>query len=217
MKLSSIVAVAILVTACYREEPVPQKEPMNRGEALEDSKETSRDIARILLRVDTMMTRHLEERDRYYDLRFIDMMINHHECGIMAAKSAIQYAVHPESITFAEDMALMFQMNIDQMKEWRKKWYDEERPAKGTYADSLLNVMTEMDTTMAFKLGTKDPNYDLRFTDMMLIHHRIGIDMAIDALEKTSHPKMRELAEELAINLRRGMKELQAWRVKWYG
>ena len=58
-----------------------------------------------------------------FDHRFIDAMIPHHEGALVMATRARTEAEHPEIKALAERILASQQAEIDQMKEWRTKWY----------------------------------------------------------------------------------------------
>lgn len=61
--------------------------------------------------------------DSKYDLRFINMMIPHHEMAVKMAKDALAKATHPELKKKAQEIIDAQQKEIDEMKAWRKQWY----------------------------------------------------------------------------------------------
>jgi uncharacterized protein (DUF305 family) len=60
-----------------------------------------------------------------FDLFFIDAMIPHHQSAIDAAQMVIDSAVHPEIRELALQIIEAQKREIDQMMDWRQKWYPE--------------------------------------------------------------------------------------------
>jgi uncharacterized protein (DUF305 family) len=60
-----------------------------------------------------------------FDLAFIDAMIPHHQSAIDAAQMVIDSAVHPEIRELALQIIEAQEKEIDQMMDWRQKWYPE--------------------------------------------------------------------------------------------
>lgn len=60
-----------------------------------------------------------------FDLAFIDAMIPHHQSAIDAAQMVIDSAVHPEIRELALQIIEAQKKEIDQMMDWRQKWYPE--------------------------------------------------------------------------------------------
>lgn len=72
-----------------------------------------------------MMKVDLGAADNEFDLRFLNAMIPHHEGAIVMAKDALNKAKHPELKQLANEIATSQQTEIDQMKQWRKAWYNQ--------------------------------------------------------------------------------------------
>lgn len=74
-----------------------------------------------------------------------------------------------------------------------------------------------MDHSMGMDLGPADAEYDLRFIDAMIPHHRGAIDMANEALQKTKRPEIKSLAQNIIKAQNREENELmRKWRAAWY-
>jgi len=61
--------------------------------------------------------------DAEFDLRFLDMMIPHHEGAVVMAEDALANSSHPEIKTLSESIISSQQAEIDQMKQWREDWF----------------------------------------------------------------------------------------------
>jgi len=68
----------------------------------------------------------------------------------------------------------------------------------------------------SMSLGPKDESFDLRFIDGMIPHHEGAVLMAQEALEKSSRPEIRSLAEAIIRVQEQEIDQLQAWRKAWY-
>ncbi len=71
------------------------------------------------------MNMDLGAADDQFDLRFINAMIPHHESAIVMANDALQKSKRPEIQKFAREIVSSQQAEIDQMKQWRKAWYNQ--------------------------------------------------------------------------------------------
>ncbi|MDX2272510.1 MAG: DUF305 domain-containing protein [Cyanobacteriota bacterium] len=71
------------------------------------------------------MDQSLGAADDQFDRRFIDAMIPHHEAALVMAKDAQQKSQRPEIKTLAQAILDSQQAEIDQMKAWRKAWYNQ--------------------------------------------------------------------------------------------
>lgn len=72
-----------------------------------------------------MMNMDLGAADDQFDLRFINAMIPHHESAIVMANDAKQKSKRPEIQKLASEIVSSQQAEIDQMKQWRKAWYNQ--------------------------------------------------------------------------------------------
>ncbi len=72
-----------------------------------------------------MMNGDLGSADAQYDLRFMNMMIPHHEGAIVMAQDALNKSRRPEIKRLAQSIITSQQREIDQMKRWRTLWYQQ--------------------------------------------------------------------------------------------
>lgn len=73
--------------------------------------------------MDKKMMMDLGPKDANYDKRFMDLMIVHHEGGIMMAKDALKNSDRPEIKEMAQKIIDTQEKEIQQMKDWEKSWY----------------------------------------------------------------------------------------------
>lgn len=66
-----------------------------------------------------------------FDRAFIDMMVAHHQGAIMMAREELANGNDDESRALAEEIIAAQSREIEQMNEWRKKWYGAPSPAGG--------------------------------------------------------------------------------------
>lgn len=71
------------------------------------------------------MSMDLGAADGQFDLRFIDAMIPHHEGAVTMAKDVLQKSKRPEVQKLAQDIVSSQEAEINQMKQWRKAWYNQ--------------------------------------------------------------------------------------------
>jgi uncharacterized protein (DUF305 family) len=60
-----------------------------------------------------------------FDLRFINAMIPHHEGAVVMAEDAIAKSKRTDITKLAKGIISSQQIEIDQMKKWRKEWYKQ--------------------------------------------------------------------------------------------
>ncbi len=72
-----------------------------------------------------MMNMDLGAANAEFDLRFINAMIPHHESAVVMAKDALQKSQRPEIKNLVQEIIKAQNTEINQMKEWRKAWYNQ--------------------------------------------------------------------------------------------
>lgn len=78
------------------------------------------------------------------------------------------------------------------------------------------NGMMSGNHGMMMDLGPADAEYDLRFIDGMIPHHKGAIKMAEQVLEKSNNPELKKLAEEIIKAQEKEIAQMQEWRKTWY-
>ena len=71
-----------------------------------------------------MNPQHLAQ-SKPFDEAFIDAMIPHHRSAIYMAQLAREKSKIPEAKNLAENIVSAQKREIEQMKQWRKQWYQE--------------------------------------------------------------------------------------------
>ncbi len=72
-----------------------------------------------------MMSQDLGAADAEFDLRFINAMIPHHEGAVTMAKDALNKSKRPEIKKLAQEIVKAQDIEIKQMQQWRKAWYNK--------------------------------------------------------------------------------------------
>lgn len=168
------------------------------------------------------MNMSLGPKDEYFDLRFIDAMIPHHQGAVMMAQEALQKSSHPEVKQLAEAIIQAQQQEISQMQSWRKAWYPNVDATPMMY-DSQMGHMMPMSEAMRSSmmmqgdLGAADSQFDLRFLNAMIPHHEGALTMAQEALEKSSRPEIKQLAQAILDSQQQEINQMNQWKKAWYG
>ncbi|MEH2175619.1 DUF305 domain-containing protein [Nostoc sp.] len=72
-----------------------------------------------------MMSQDLGVADAEFDLRFINAMIPHHEGAVTMAQDALSKSKRPEIKKLAQEIVKAQDIEIKQMQQWRKAWYNK--------------------------------------------------------------------------------------------
>ena len=143
--------------------------------------------------------------DAPYDALFIDSMIVHHQGAITMAQEALEKAQRTELKQFAQNVIMVQDGEITQMKVWRNNWYPDLAISTGTGTD-MGDMMVSQDDSVS---------YDLRWIDAMISHHQAAITMAQEALTKAEHADIKNLAQAIIDMQAAEITQLEAWRDQW--
>ena len=154
---------------------------------------------------------------RTYDLRWLDAMVQHHT-GALRMSEVVFNIGQPGVGALAQAIWRDQAQEIKAMGQWRKAWYPEAPP----YASVLKrggdpNAMADLERMApaqieAMRMMGDPPTRDTRvtwFLEGMLAHHGGALQMAHDALQKSSTPTIRRLAREIIVAQRREILQLR--------
>lgn len=132
-----------------------------------------------------------------FDRSFIDAMVPHHESAIEMARAAKEAGLsQPDLVKVADDILATQQVEIDQMKEWRKEWFGSSTIAPNGVAALGLN---EADMGMQHGAETLQDSSDVNtdFAQLMITHHQGAIQMAKLVADRAEHDELKVLAEAI--------------------
>ena len=143
--------------------------------------------------------------DAPYDAMFIDSMIVHHQGAITMAQEALEKAQHTELKLFAQNVIMVQDGEITQMKVWRNNWYPDLAISAGN-GMGMGDIIVSSDDSIS---------YDIRWIDAMISHHQAAVTMAQDALTKAEHADIKNLAQAVIDMQSAEITQLEAWRDQW--
>lgn len=152
-----------------------------------------------------------------FDQQFIASMIAHHESAIEMARVAVEQAEHPELKQLANEIIRAQEAENEQMARWNQEWYGGESNNVSDNGHSNMPGM-QMEGAMgvsAEELRDAEP-FDRAFIDAMIPHHQGAIVDARAAIEKATHPELKELAKNIVKTQQREINQMQQWRSEWY-
>ncbi|WP_087068674.1 DUF305 domain-containing protein [Cyanobium sp. NIES-981] len=145
-----------------------------------------------------------------YDLRFLDAMVQHHT-GALRMSEFVFGIGEPGVGALATTIWREQAREIRAMGLWRKAWYPEApiypvalRPGGNPDAMADLERMGSAQIEAMQMVTTKPTraNRVVWFLESMIEHHGGALQMAHDALEKSSTPTIRRLAREIIVTQR---------------
>lgn len=204
-------ALSVGLTACRQ----PMADMMDHGKPPTSPSSMSHDT---MSHGGAMMD--LGQKDEYWDLRFIDGMILHHQGAIAMAETALKQSQRQELKQLAQNIITAQQTEISQLQQWRNQWYPNQANTPMMH-DAAGHMKPMSDTKraalmMEVDLGAPDSNFDLRFIDAMVPHHEGAVLMAKQVLENSDRPELRELAQAIIAAQQPEIDQMQTWRDAWY-
>lgn len=139
--------------------------------------------------------------DRNFDLRYINAMAAHHRGAMLLAEQVKDRTQRSEIKSLAEMILADEPAAINELYEWKKKWYNDSREAQSPRVPNL---------------GTYDEKLDLRFLNALIAHHQAGIVMTQETRFKSTRNEILNNADAVEKFLTDTGKILQTWRVEWY-
>lgn len=152
-----------------------------------------------------------------YDLRWLDAMVQHHN-GALRMSEFVFNIGHPGVGTLANGIWREQAREIKAMGQWRKAWYPEApvysvalRPGGDPNSMSSLERMGASQIQAMQMMGSTPTkaNRVVWFLEGMVAHHGGALQMAHDALNKSSNPTVRRLAREIIVAQRAEIIELR--------
>lgn len=152
-----------------------------------------------------------------YDLQFLDSMTHHHQGAIMMSEMVLSRSQNEEMKKFAQNIIADQQKEIEQMKQWREKWYAGKPRAINMEMPGMMSSMRGMMQSGGMgNMQTKQgKEFDLAFLEMMIPHHQGAVDMSKDALKKVEHTELKPFAERIIRAQEAEIKQMTEWKEKW--
>lgn len=161
------------------------------------------------------------------DRHFIEMMIPHHQGAIDMAKLALDKSKRSDIKKLSKDIISSQTAEIETMKKWYKEWFGTDVPAKPTYKGKDKGMMGHgmmmMNMSMNHDMmgGSMDdlrkaPDFDKKFLEMMVKHHKMAIPMSGMILDSKKN-EMRKLAKDIISAQSDEIEMMIKWYQSWYG
>lgn len=147
-----------------------------------------------------------------FDLQFIDTMIAHHQSAIDMANQAATNTNNAELKKFAVQIFNDQTREINQMKDWREKWFAGQPSALNM---EMPGMRESMQMEMNALNNARDKDFDNEFIRLMIPHHEGAVAMAREALTKAEHAEIKTLASQIIKAQEAEIKMLRDWQTKW--
>lgn len=130
------------------------------------------------------------------DQGFIDQMAPHHEMAVMMADDALSKASNPKTKEFARLIKQQQPPEVQQLKAWRQQWYGSAATPPMDHSD--------------YQAMAAGPDYDRKWTQMMIEHHRMAIETSKQTLSTAKRPEIKQLAQKIIDDQSKDIQQLQA-------
>lgn len=147
-----------------------------------------------------------------YDLQFLDTMIAHHQGAVDMAKLAATNTNNADLKKFAAQIIADQTKEISQMKDWREKWFGGKPSAMNMEMPGMRESM-QMDMSALGK--ARDKEFDVEFVRGMIPHHEGAVTMAREALTKSEHDEIKQLANQIIKAQEAEIKMMHNWETAW--
>lgn len=148
-----------------------------------------------------------------FDHQFIDTMTKHHQSAIEMAQLVDKRASHDELKQMAKKMIDDQQNEINQLQEWKEKWYAGKGDAVNMKMPGMMEAMKDM--SMEKLEASSGDAFDAMFLDMMSKHHQGAVKMAQAALTKAQRPELQELAKKIVDEQKNEIAQMNKWKKEW--
>ena len=176
-----------------------------------------------------------------FDQTFLHQMIMHHVMAVVMAQPVAVGALHGELASLAGDVITTQSAEITSMQSWSSAWYGAsssmpgmemmpgmQMPAvqpgmehmPGMQPGSGMMPGMEMMSGMMDMMGLNrlsGGRLEIAFMLMMIPHHEVAITMAQEALARSTHEEVRQLAREIITSQSREIDQMNRWLADWYG
>lgn len=152
-----------------------------------------------------------------YDLRWLDGMVQHHT-GALRMSEFVFNVGSPGVGALANSIWREQAREIKAMAQWRRAWYPEAPVypvalRTGGDPDAMAGLQRMSAAQIeGMRMAGDPPTRDNRvtwFLEGMLAHHGGALEMAHDALEKSTNTTVRRLAREIIVAQRQEIIELR--------
>ena len=143
------------------------------------------------------------------DVMFAQMMIPHHEQAIEMSEIALDPASGASAAI--QDLAIRIRdaqdPEIELMKGFLVTWGSPVTPEDGVDHSSMMEGMLTVEELDELA-GLQGPEFDVRWAQAMIAHHKGAVAMAEDVLADGKNAETRKLAEEIIANQQSEIDEL---------
>jgi uncharacterized protein (DUF305 family) len=143
-----------------------------------------------------------------FEVDFMTGMIDHHAMAVEMADVCLDNATHAELRAMCEDVIAAQSEEIETMQSWLEDWYSVSYSLEMTRGE-----MQQMEKLAALS----GAEFEIRFMETLVRHHRKAIGMAERCLDRAYHSDLRDLCEGIIATQSAEIAQLESWLCQWYG
>ena len=143
------------------------------------------------------------------DVMFMNMMIVHHDQAIQMAELSENRTDNENILELSENISEAQKRENEQMTSWLNQ-LGYERPVRGHRMAGMASrsEMTEL-------RNSNGSEYDKLFAELMITHHRGGIQMAENFVDRGENPELKEMEKEMIKAQTNEVEKMQSWQGGW--
>ncbi len=143
------------------------------------------------------------------DVMFMNMMIIHHDQAVEMAEMAENRTDNENILELAENISEAQKSENKQMAEWLSQ-LGMKRPTEG---HRMAGMASQEEMQRLENRSGRE--FDLLFSELMITHHRGGIQMAQTFIPRGRNPELIELEKEMVRAQTEEIRLMNEWREKW--
>jgi len=149
-----------------------------------------------------------EKDQRRFEIRFLEMMIDHHYGAVKMSELCPGRTVHPELLAMCEMIKTAQLAEIQQMQTWLQTWY-------GVTHEPMLDRKSEKQ--IEYLATLTGAAFEKAYMSIMIEHHSMAAMMAVDCLNEAYHPEMLNMCAMMLATQGDEIAQMRIWLQQWYG
>ncbi|QKQ98382.1 DUF305 domain-containing protein [Candidatus Nanohaloarchaea archaeon] len=143
------------------------------------------------------------------DLMFMNMMIIHHDQAIEMAELAPNRTDNENILELSRNISEAQRAENEQMAEWLRE-LGYQRPVRG----HRMAGMASQEEMQRLK-NSSGRGFDRLFSELMIRHHRGGIQMAQAFSRRGSYPELIQMEKQMIEAQQKEIQLMQEWQQNW--
>jgi uncharacterized protein (DUF305 family) len=143
------------------------------------------------------------------DVMFMNMMIIHHDQAIEMAELAENRTDNDNILELSRNISRAQRAENEQMAEWLRD-LGYQRPRDGHRMAGMASA-----EQMQQLRNSEDREFDQLFSELMITHHRGGIQMAQSFSQRGRNPELIGMEEQMVETQQKEIEMMQDWRENW--